>query len=92
MIDIARQASIPSDIKRSHYLVIMWCCMYALAWTTASFYLDPTVPYDAIEALNWASNGEWGSPKNPWFVGWISRIFLYSNTPEMSSAYWYLGH
>lgn len=92
MMDVDRVYPTLSDIKRSHRIVIIWCCVYAFFWTTASFFLDPTVPYDAIEALNWASNGEWGSPKNPWFVGWVSRVFLYSPSPEFSSMYWYLSH
>lgn len=50
-------------------LIIVWVGGYALLWSVATIFFDPAVPYDAVEALNWAQNAEWGSPKNPWLVG-----------------------
>lgn len=81
-----------SDIERSHRFSLVWCAAYAFLWSLVSYHLDPTVPYDAIEALNWASNGEWGSPNNPWFVGFFARFLLLSNSTEFASAFWYVGH
>ena len=57
-------------------LVIIWASLYAVLWTIVTVSLDPAVPYDAVEALNWAQNGEWGSPKNPWLVGLVMRPAL----------------
>ncbi|MGF1771281.1 glycosyltransferase family 39 protein [Vibrio wakamikoensis] len=82
----------PTDIARSHRAALIWCFVYAVAWSLVSYHLDPTVPYDAVEALNWASNGEWGSPNNPWFVGFVARILLISSSTEFASAFWYVGH
>lgn len=72
-------------------LIIVWVGVYALFWSLATIFLDPTVPYDAVEALNWAQNAEWGSPKNPWLIGLVWRPALwFSGTPL--SAYWYITH
>ncbi|MCW0310032.1 glycosyltransferase family 39 protein [Pantoea ananatis] len=71
--------------------LIVWSGLYALLWSLATFLLDPTVPYDAIEALNWAQNAEWGSPKNPWLVGLVWRPALWLTTISLG-AYWYITH
>ncbi|MFP3439131.1 glycosyltransferase family 39 protein [Pantoea sp. SIMBA_133] len=60
-------------------------------WSLATIFLDPAVPYDAVEALNWAQNAEWGSPKNPWLVGMVWRPALWLTTIPLS-AYWYITH
>lgn len=49
----------------SNKYVYLWIIGYAVAWILASFYFDPTVPYDTVEAVNWGMNGEWGSRKIP---------------------------
>ncbi|WP_052285323.1 glycosyltransferase family 39 protein [Kluyvera genomosp. 1] len=68
-----------------------WVGLYAVLWSVATLFLDPAVPYDAIEALNWAQNAQWGSPKNPWLVGMVWRPALwFSSTPL--GAYWYVTH
>jgi 4-amino-4-deoxy-L-arabinose transferase-like glycosyltransferase len=72
----------------SFRFVILWVSIYAIAWIMATVNLDPTVPYDAVEALNWAQNAEWGSPKNPWLVGLAMRPALLFS-PHI---YWYLCH
>ncbi|AKM48627.1 PMT-2 domain-containing protein [Edwardsiella anguillarum] len=69
----------------------MWVGLYALLWSLATIFLDPTVPYDAVEALNWAQNAEWGSPKNPWLVGMVWRPALWFSGISLS-AYWYITH
>ncbi|PIJ48606.1 hypothetical protein BL250_15465 [Erwinia sp. OLTSP20] len=65
--------------------------IYALCWFLASWLLDPALPYDAVEALNWASNGEWGSPKNPWLPGAIMQPLIYFKSLPVS-PYWYAVH
>lgn len=68
-----------------------WLLLYILLWTGVTQYLDPALPYDAVEAMNWGQNGEWGSPKNPWLVGAMMRPLLYF--PALSPEhYWYLCH
>ncbi|TCV96690.1 glycosyltransferase family 39 protein [Biostraticola tofi] len=71
--------------------LIGWVAAFAILWTLATTILDPTVPYDAVEALNWATNAEWGSPKNPWLVGWIMRPALLLPGKYLS-LYWYGSH
>jgi len=56
------------------------------------FLLDPTVPYDALESLNWANNGEFGSPKNPYMVGGVTAFGLLMEPLIPISLYWYLSH
>ncbi len=69
-------------------LLFLWVLGYALIWTLITVYLDPAVPYDAVEALNWAQNAQWGSPKNPWLVGVMMRPALWLP----SNVYWYTAH
>ncbi|WP_345831312.1 glycosyltransferase family 39 protein [Erwinia sp. HDF1-3R] len=72
-------------------ILMVWVGVYALLWSMATIFLDPTVPYDAVEALNWAQNTEWGSPKNPWLVSMVWRPALwFAGTPL--SVYWYITH
>ncbi|CBJ79357.1 conserved hypothetical protein; putative membrane protein [Xenorhabdus bovienii str. Jollieti] len=71
--------------------LFLWITGYALLWVVASYTLDPTVPYDAVEALNWGINGEWGSPKNPWLVGSVMLPAIHISTISLS-FYWYLTH
>lgn len=54
----------------SRVLLVGWVSLYALLWSVATLLLDPAVPYDAVEALNWAQNAQWGSPKNPGWWAW----------------------
>lgn len=54
----------------SYRLLVLWLICYAAAWTLLTVHLDPTLPYDAVEALNWGLNAEWGSPK---ILGWSVR-------------------
>ncbi|NIH11197.1 MAG: glycosyltransferase family 39 protein [Serratia symbiotica] len=71
----------------TYRLLIFWLLCYAAIWTLLTVQLDPTLPYDAVEAYNWGGNAEWGSPKNLWLVG--TAIWL----PELPlNIYWYGGH
>ncbi|HGG4756894.1 TPA: glycosyltransferase family 39 protein [Salmonella enterica subsp. enterica serovar Ball] len=72
-------------------LLFVWVSLFALLWSLTTILLDPTVPYDAIEALNWAQNAEWGSPKNPWLVGMVWRPALFFTGIPLN-AYWYITH
>lgn len=75
----------------SRVLLVGWVSLYALLWSVATLLLDPAVPYDAVEALNWAQNAQWGSPKNPWLVGMVWRpVVWFSGIPL--NAYWYITH
>ncbi|HGN1853486.1 TPA: glycosyltransferase family 39 protein [Proteus mirabilis] len=70
--------------------VYWWIIGYAVLWIIVSYLFDPTVPYDAVEAVNWGTNGGWGSPKNPWFVGFIMWPAIYGGIDF--SFYWYFIH
>ncbi len=70
--------------------VYWWVIGYATLWILVSYLFDPTVPYDAVEAVNWGTNGGWGSPKNPWFVGFIMTPAIYGGIDF--SFYWYFIH
>lgn len=71
--------------------VYLWVVGYALLWMIVSYSFDPTVPYDAVEALNWGKNGEWGSPKNPWLVGVMMLPAIHISGVSLS-FYWYFIH
>jgi Dolichyl-phosphate-mannose-protein mannosyltransferase len=77
---------------RHVYAAMGFTVAYAMAWTIASFLLDPSVPYDAIEALNWATNAEFGSPKNPYMVGGIMAVGQLLEPAIPITLYWYLSH
>ncbi len=72
------------------YRLYLWLVLYTILWTVFTVHLDPTVPYDAVEALNWATNAEWGSPKNPWLVGAIMQPAIMLALPL--NVYWYASH
>ncbi len=49
------------------------------------------MPQDAVEALSWANNGEWGSPKDPWLPGAVLLPLVY--LPALPGAgCWYASH
>lgn len=73
------------------YSPSLYVTIYAIVWTLASATLDPTVPFDAVEALNWARNAEWGTPKNPWVVGFSMWPALRLNGDALA-FYWYASH
>ncbi|WP_436883386.1 ArnT family glycosyltransferase [Enterobacter asburiae] len=64
---------------------------YVLCWFFAAWLLDPAVPYDAVEALNWATNAEWGSPKNPWLPGAVMLPLVFIPSLPVN-LYWYATH
>lgn len=72
------------------YRLYLWLAIYAILWTLVTVNLAPSVPYEAVEALNWASNAEWGSPKNPWLVGAIMHPAIALELPL--NSYWYASH
>lgn len=75
----------------TYRLLIIWLFSYAVIWTLLTVHLDPAMPYDAVEAFNWALNGEWGSPKNPWLVGTVMRPVSWLPWLPLN-VYWYGGH
>lgn len=81
-----------SASHRSFPMVAAYIFVYAASWTTMTYLLVPSVPMDALEALNWANNGEFGSPKNPYFVGCITKLGLVLEPIISLSLYWYLSH
>ena len=80
------------ECRSSFRVVAAFVFVYATLWTTTTYFLDPTVPYDALEALNWAENGEYGSPKNPYFVGAVTALGLLLEPIIPITLYWYLSH
>ncbi|MGR9577817.1 glycosyltransferase family 39 protein [Pandoraea sputorum] len=71
----------------------LYVTVYAIVWTLTSAALDPTVPFDAVEALNWARNAEWGTPKNPWLVGFsMWPALALGLNGEALAFYWYASH
>jgi hypothetical protein len=70
---------------------LTYVAFFGLIWTLVSGALDPTVPYDAVEALNWARNAEWGTPKNPWLTGLAFWPALGLRGPAQA-VYWYASH
>ncbi|AKM32343.3 hypothetical protein AB870_22950 [Pandoraea faecigallinarum] len=73
------------------YSPSLYVTLYAFVWTIVSATLDPTVPFDAVEAFNWARNTEWGTPKNPWLVGFSMWPAL-GLSGQGLAFYWYASH
>ncbi|MDA6076257.1 hypothetical protein O0544_03520 [Edwardsiella anguillarum] len=71
--------------------LILWLFLYVALWTPVALWLSPALPYDAVEAVNWAQSGEWGSPKNPWLVGMMMKPLIYFSTLA-PDGYWYAIH
>ncbi len=66
--------------------------IYVIAWTLVTWGFDPAVPYDAVEALSWGRNGEFGSPKNPYMVGAVMAAGNAMSPPVSLSLWWYGSH
>ena len=79
ILQLTMKNNMPLFSTNSKILLYLWVSVYAILWICGSYSLDPTVPYDAVEAVNWGMNGEWGSPKNPWFVGAVMWPAIYLN-------------
>ncbi|WP_218918997.1 glycosyltransferase family 39 protein [Pandoraea norimbergensis] len=90
-----QMAARPSRIRRFAAAAIRspaaYVAFYAVIWSLVSAMLDPTVPFDAVEAFNWARNAEWGTPKNPWLVG-LSMWPALGLEGNALSLYWYASH
>ncbi|MGK2895908.1 hypothetical protein [Klebsiella michiganensis] len=71
--------------------VVFFLLVWGSAWSLVTCLLDPTVPYDAVEALNWAQNAEWGSPKNPWLPG-VMMMPVAGLDGVARSIWWYVSH
>ncbi|CAM3444517.1 MULTISPECIES: glycosyltransferase family 39 protein [Yersinia] len=71
---------------------ILFILIYSVIWIAISSNLDPAVPYDAVESLNWANSLEFGSPKNPYIVGAVTAIGLLINPLINLALYWYVSH
>ena len=82
----------PLEFRRSLPVVGAFIFVYVIAWTIVTSVLDPSVPYDALEALNWAYTGEYGSPKNPYFVSCVMSVGLLTESIIPINVYWYLSH
>lgn len=85
---LQRLAAAPCVVWRSP---VFYVAIYAVVWALVSASLDPTVPFDAVEAFNWARNAEWGTPKNPWLVGFSMWLVLGLDGKGMA-VYWYVSH
>lgn len=81
-----------SSSTRYSRMVAGYLLIYIIAWTTATSLFDPAVPYDAIEALSWGSNAEFGSPKNPYMVGAVMAVGKILAPIIPLNVYWYLSH
>lgn len=78
--------------RGNSFAVLGYLVFYALAWTAVSFWLDPAVPRDAVEALSWANNAGFHSPKNPYVVGGAMAIGQWLEPFLSIRLYWYLVH
>lgn len=74
------------------FIIFFYLALYAIIWTCAGYFLNLTVPYDAVEALNWANNLEFGSPKNPYMVGFVMFPSLLLKKWVALDLYWYASH
>ncbi|MDR6739205.1 hypothetical protein J2X56_001191 [Herbaspirillum sp. 1173] len=72
------------------------CCyifVYVIAWTSLTFSANSTVPGgDAIEAFNWATNLDWGTPRSGWAIGLSMYPALFFESVTARSFYWYFAH
>jgi len=82
----------PFEVRRSFLVVGAFILVYVTSWIVITSLLNSAVPYDALEALNWAYTGEFGSPKNPYFVGWVMSLGLLMEPIVPISVYWYASH
>lgn len=72
--------------QRMGWIIVIYACL----WSLAGILLDPTLPYDAVEAYHWGAVLEFGSPKNPYLVGAVGALGQWLPIPF--PMFWYLSH
>lgn len=93
---VAQACSIKdNDVNLMRHKRLLWCYvfLYVVAWTVLTFAANSTVPGgDAIEAFNWATNLDWGTPRSGWAVGLFMYPGLLFDSVTVRSFYWYFVH
>ncbi|WP_235667735.1 hypothetical protein [Candidatus Williamhamiltonella defendens] len=74
------------------FIIFFYLAIYAIIWICAGYFLNLSVPYDVVEALNWANNLEFGSPKNPYMVSLVMLHSLLLKKWVALDLYWYGAH
>ena len=66
-----------SRVRHSRLLIglALAATLWLLAWTILPLFVEPEVPGDNLEQLNWALHPAWGYAKHPPFPTWILWIF-----------------
>lgn len=75
MIDITSTARERSSQQRSLSGIVVAFLLFLVAWTVLPLLVDPEVPADNLEQLNWALDPAWGYAKHPPFPTWILWCF-----------------
>jgi len=61
--------------------------LHVLVWSILPELVRYAPSYDLIEAANWSQYLDWGYDKNPWVIGWITRLGI-----ELSCGKNFLGY
>ena len=63
-------------LKETLATKIFWSfvIVHVLLWSILPELARYTPSYDIIEAVNWAQQLDWGYDKNPWVIGWLTRL------------------
>jgi 4-amino-4-deoxy-L-arabinose transferase-like glycosyltransferase len=71
---------------------IFWSIMafQVVLWTILPVLVRYTIPNDLIEAINWAQQLSWGYDKNPWVIGWLTRLGLEISYAHSCIGYYFL--
>lgn len=78
--------------EKSWTTKIFWLLMilHLTLWTLLPAIARYAPSNDVIEAINWAQQLTWGYDKNPWVVGWITRLGITISCGNNLAGYYFL--
>ncbi|MDF3054556.1 MAG: hypothetical protein K0Q74_463 [Gammaproteobacteria bacterium] len=64
--------------------------LHVLVWAISPLLIRHTVSGDAIESFVWGQYLDWGYDRNPYLVGWITRLSLWLDINNHAIGYYFM--
>lgn len=83
------KTDIPLNRRSSPIALIFYGVLltHLIIWTVLPGVVRYSLSHDAVEALVWAQHLQWGYDKNPYFIGWVTRLGI-----EFGGAPYFFGY
>ncbi|HCU05775.1 MAG TPA: hypothetical protein DIC51_05790 [Coxiellaceae bacterium] len=64
--------------------------LHVVLWTFSPLWIRNAVSHDVIEAFVWAQQLDWGYDKNPWVIGWLTRLGIFLTHGQSEGGYYFI--